>query len=401
MSAQDETLASEAVGVISDIPHADAAESLARHAIASPWPNVRREAMIQLNKRPYHDFVPVLLRGLQFPIGSVFQVTSGPAGQILHEHLFFQEGADENLQLELSTLAVAAFDPVRGRQQSTLRQQRRVIDQAQRVEQVVATWNHAAGQQNQRIYEVLQQTTGQSLGASPLAWWDWWKEYNEYERPESKPTRRWQNYLAYQYFPMPATSECFPAGTRVWTESGQTAIERIQVGDRVLSQDTETGQLSYKPVADVTRRSNAAMQQLQVGETWLTLTTGHPVWVNGRGWRMAKFVRLGDQIHTMNGSQPVNHLAVASTGRAYNLVVADFGTYFVTDEGILVHDNNRAHADPRADSRPARPELTRSATGPSGVITPDGVGRTSKQRPEFGSVLDRQVSGRSLPGRSQ
>jgi hypothetical protein len=55
---------------------------------------------------------------------------------------------------------------------------------------------------------------------------------------------------------------------------------------------------------------------------------------------MAKFLRLGDQIHTMDGSQPVNGLAVASPGEAYNLVVADNGTYFVTDEGILVHDNN-------------------------------------------------------------
>ena len=51
-------------------------------------------------------------------------------------------------------------------------------------------------------------------------------------------------------------------------------------------------------------------------------------------------LRLGDQVQTLNGSQPVNSLAVASPGEAYNLVVADYGTYFVTDEGILVHDNN-------------------------------------------------------------
>ena len=55
---------------------------------------------------------------------------------------------------------------------------------------------------------------------------------------------------------------------------------------------------------------------------------------------MAKFLRLGDQIHTMQGAQTVKGLNVASPDTAYNLIVADFATYFVTEQGILVHDNN-------------------------------------------------------------
>jgi hypothetical protein len=126
----------------------------------------------------------------------------------------------------------------------------------------------------------------------------------------------------------------------VWTEIGLTAIEAIEIGDRVLAQDPATGQLRYKPVAGVTRRNEAKMQQVQIGDTWLTLTTGHPVWVNGHGWKMSKLLRLGDQIHTLHGAQTVNGLAIESPDAAYNLIVADYATYFVTDQGILVHDNN-------------------------------------------------------------
>ncbi len=359
LSIRDDQLASEAVGIIANIDHIDATESLVRHAVVSPWPNVRREATIQLEKRPLHEFVPLLLDAFQSPIRSVFQITPGPAGQILHEHLLFQEGKRENRQLELTSLAI----PIRRQPNAQIGrrvEQQNVVNQVQRIEQGVATWNILANQQNSRIYEVLQQTTRQQLDCTPTAWWDWWSEYNEYEPVRSKPTRRWTNYYAYRYVPTPPGSECFPAGTLVWTELGLVAIEQIEVGDRVLSQDPTTGQLSYKPVAGVTRRAEAPMQHVQVGETRFKLTTGHPVWVNGRGWRMAKFLRLGDQIHTMQGAQTVNGLNVASPDTAFNLIVADFATYFVTDQGILVHDNNE-----RSPTRVESPGLQLAASSRS------------------------------------
>ena len=254
LSIRDDQLASEAVGMIANIDHIDATESLVRHAVVSPWPRVRREAAIQLEKRPLHEFVPLLLDAFQSPIRSVFQIIPGPAGQILHEHLLFQEGKRENRQLELTSLAI----PIRRQPNAQIDrrvERQNVVNQAQQIEQSVATWNVLAHQQNSRIYEVLQQTTHQQLDFTPTAWWDWWGEYNEYEPVRSKPTRRWTNYYAYRYVPTPPGSECFPAGTLVWTELGLVAIEQIEVGDRVLSQDPTTGQLSYKPVAGVTRRA--------------------------------------------------------------------------------------------------------------------------------------------------
>ena len=47
---------------------------------------------------------------------------------------------------------------------------------------------------------------------------------------------------------------CLAAGTPVWTDQGLLAIEKISVGDRVLAQDIETGELGYKPVLRTTTR---------------------------------------------------------------------------------------------------------------------------------------------------
>jgi intein/homing endonuclease len=107
----------------------------------------------------------------------------------------------------------------------------------------------------------------------------------------------------------------------------------------VLSQNPESGELGLKVVRAVTRRENAPMQTLVVSKTRLTLTTGHPLWVNGAGWRMAKKLKLGDSLHTIRGSTEVERLERAGAGRAYNLVIDDFGSYFVTELGVLAHDN--------------------------------------------------------------
>ncbi len=45
-------------------------------------------------------------------------------------------------------------------------------------------------------------------------------------------------------------AECFVAGTTVWTISGPMPIEKNQVGELVLAQNPDNGELMYKPVID-------------------------------------------------------------------------------------------------------------------------------------------------------
>ena len=54
---------------------------------------------------------------------------------------------------------------------------------------------------------------------------------------------------------------------------------------------------------------------------------------------MAKELQVGDRIHTLQGfSEVKSNSEPARQDTVYNLVVADFSTYFVGSVGALVHD---------------------------------------------------------------
>ena len=75
------------------------------------------------------------------------------------------------------------------------------------------------------------------------------------------------------------------------------------------------------------------------GESIIT-TLGHPFWVSGQGWKMAKQLAVGDLLHSLHGAAPIEIVApLDGKLAAHNLVVADFNTYFVGQSGLLVHDN--------------------------------------------------------------
>ena len=89
----------------------------------------------------------------------------------------------------------------------------------------------------------------------------------------------------------------------------------------------------------MTLRPPAPMIAIGTGPHTLLATRGHPFWVNGQGWQMAKQLKVGAVLHGLNGAIVVDRLGEAPAREAYNLVVSDFDTYFVGDERILVHDN--------------------------------------------------------------
>ena len=57
----------------------------------------------------------------------------------------------------------------------------------------------------------------------------------------------------------------FCAGTKVWTMTGRRPIEGIKVGDCVLAQDVESGELAYKPVLGVTIRPAPPTMKMRTG----------------------------------------------------------------------------------------------------------------------------------------
>jgi len=132
---------------------------------------------------------------------------------------------------------------------------------------------------------------------------------------------------------------CFPAGTLVATQLGSAAIESLKPGDRVLSQDPETGELAYQAMRGVTLRPAAPLVEIEAGGETIRATRGHPFWINGQGWLMAKHLKAGQYLHTPDGPLKIERIGEQPAQEAYNLVVSDFATYFVGPQKILVHDN--------------------------------------------------------------
>src|SRR5581483_2503473 len=112
-----------------------------------------------------------------------------------------------------------------------------------------------------------------------------------------------------------------------------------RAGDRVLSQNPETGELAYKPVLRTTRRPESELTEIVCEAETFEASGGHPLWVAGRGWLKARELEPGMLLHGVNSPTKVRETKPGRKAATYNLIVADFHTYFVGERKILSHDN--------------------------------------------------------------
>jgi hypothetical protein len=136
-----------------------------------------------------------------------------------------------------------------------------------------------------------------------------------------------------------ASCDCLAAGTTVWTLEGHKAIEKVQIGDQVLSQDPETGELAYKPVVATTLRPAAPLIRLETEQGVIRTSGGHPFWQSGQGWVKARDLKPGAMLHTAQQVVRVVKVERVESEPTHNLIVADFHSYFVGEQMILSHDN--------------------------------------------------------------
>jgi len=343
------------VAVLSRFPEQRATEALVRTAVLSGHERVRDAAIAELRRRKLHDYLPLLLAALNPYTRSQFAIQHAPNGTVRYVHQVYQEGAAGNLLATKERVAQPVhFERrivganVRQPETSPLYQTNEDLYQLQdaklaaaQLEQQVAVRNAAALQFNQAVFYALEQTTEQRLARDPVPWWTWWREYNEVD--SSRPTWYCVDRYASQFVSTYQTTtrhSCFVPGTLVWTEAGPRAIESIQVGDRVLSQDPDSGELTFKLVLRTTVSPPATVLTLRAGDESISASLGHPFWVNGLGWRMIKELKASDQLHQPTGTLEVTEVRQRPDKLpVHNLVVADFHTYFVGEQKILVHDN--------------------------------------------------------------
>ena len=150
-----------------------------------------------------------------------------------------------------------------------------------------------------------------------------------------------------------AEGACFVAGTMIVTLTGNKAIEDIEVGDNVYSQNVETGEKAYKEVKNVFIKEIDTLVHLDIDGTKIDTTENHPFWIEGKGWIVAGELQVGDKVTLENGEKAfvrtVEIEKLDSTIKVYNFEVEDWHTYFVSEVGVLVH--NQCYELPKGASK--------------------------------------------------
>ncbi|MEU8852691.1 polymorphic toxin-type HINT domain-containing protein [Streptomyces sp. NPDC048564] len=145
--------------------------------------------------------------------------------------------------------------------------------------------------------------------------------------------------------------KCFLAGTGVLMADGSTKnIEDIELGDKVVATDPESGETSEREVtATIVTDDDKHFTELTIatedGAEHLTATYEHPFWsVSEHAWTEAGNLKPGMTLRTDDGRtvkitatrQYTDHV------RTYNLTVEGIHTYYVLAGAtpVLVHNSN-------------------------------------------------------------
>jgi hypothetical protein len=312
----------------------------------------RDAAIMQLKRRPMYVFVPQLLAAIPPEVKTKFNIYVLPSGGVLHEHEVTVATQDADYSYKVDNFMQPA--DLAAARRTTPGAVVREVSRASVIENEARRVEVQASDLRNRIRDVLRQTTSLEIGENAF---DWRKQYEDYmamyaperernyypqvvsnrEAPFTAPVRTEAGVLLSQ---APENYECFVAGTPVLTDLGPKAIETIKPGDRVLAQNIQTGELSYQPILQTTVRPPTAIVEVRcAGSEPISSAAGHPFWVVGKGWQLAKFLKPGDRLRSTRGSVTIDSTEAKHAVEAYNLVVDGLHTYFVGEGQLLVHDN--------------------------------------------------------------
>jgi hypothetical protein len=138
---------------------------------------------------------------------------------------------------------------------------------------------------------------------------------------------------------------CFPAGTLVATPQGSVPIDRMQVGQLVLSENPLSGTVEAEPVQAVLADPVSLLLAVDLSDgSAITVTADHPFWVElGQDrhhgvWLEAGQLWRGMRLRVTSGADVVVLGVRRHMGQAvvYTLTVAKDHTYFVGSAQVLV-----------------------------------------------------------------
>lgn len=361
----------KAIEWFSSIDDVEPSQVLTRYALFHGSEKVRAAAEKALSNRPLHDFVPDVLNMLTSPVSSAVVPAFDRSGRLTgYRQAFAQETFSRNqfvvvdnlvnretvrtnnliLQNQINNRLIAVQLEQLANEQLNVE----ATTEAQVRTATMTAGNLQIVQRNHRIAKFLGNVANEEFDGEPRQMWRWWDDYNQTRYQDYKPERYQRTALVrttVQYAP-PVSCECFAAGTLVTTSRGEKPIDRIVVGDLVLSKDTQTGELSWKPVIRTTIRPPEETVVMSTGEETFRCTGGHLFWVSGKGWMAANKLKSGEILHGAEEPLVVTSVKPSAKVNTFNLEVLDNATYFVGKGKVLTHD-----VTPRAGDHQTVPGL--------------------------------------------
>jgi len=144
----------------------------------------------------------------------------------------------------------------------------------------------------------------------------------------------------------------FTDDTYVATEDGYVEIGDLEVGDKVLAYNEDTGEVDEYEVTAVHVHLDEEILYLVIDGELIVTTPDHPFYMDGE-WIPAGELEAGDEILKADGSVGfVESLEVAlEPTEMYNLTVDEAHTFFVGDGQWLVHNICVEYNNPDQDGR--------------------------------------------------
>ena len=360
--------ARHAVRTLAQIKSLHAAEVLVTIALNAERESTRQVACQALQAHPTSTSVPLLVNEMQFEVEETpsIEVMAGACGNIytnvtnvvrrenwdavVIDERVVDRGKMHPKQGRLSaaeqasnTVALGPKGLINARTLAIAAQMQLGYQlAATRREAWVAARNAQIRETNRIIGAVLAEITGAEPSADPNYWREWWHAENDAEIDKALVVRTGEGEVrkANASLPLRYDARTRLAGdTLVLTRSGRKPASSVQAGDLLLSKNPETGRLEFRPVVRTTSGENIADRRIMLknGRS-ICGSASQKVWCSGQGWKQFREVEAGDMLHTNTGSVEVRTVDPASASDGCSLLVAGVHTFFVGDDGILVHD---------------------------------------------------------------
>ena len=138
------------------------------------------------------------------------------------------------------------------------------------------------------------------------------------------------------------THACFTADTLVLTRDGKKPIKNIQIGDEVYSENVETGEKGFKRVEQTFVKETKILIHLLIDDIEIKTTPEHPFWIPQKGWIPAGELSVDDTVKLNSGAllkiSSITQDILTQPISVYNFEVEEWHTYFVSQHGVLVHN---------------------------------------------------------------